>query len=57
MSIAESPDLKFRFLWLIIGYVLVAVVTFLSLTSDPIDTGLQFPHGLHRFIMEKISVI
>ena len=44
MSIAESPDLKFRFLWLTIGYVLVAVVTFLSLTSDPIDTGLQFPY-------------
>ena len=44
MSIAASPDLKFRFLWLIIGYVLVAIVTFLSLTSDPIDTGLQFPY-------------
>ena len=44
MSTATSPDLKLRSLWLIIGYVLVAVVTFLSLTSDPIDTGLQFPY-------------
>ena len=42
MPAAISPDLKLRSLWLIIGYVLVAVVTFLSLTSDPIDTGLQF---------------
>ena len=44
MSTATSPDLKLRSLWLIIGYVLVAIVTFLSLTSDPIDTGLQFPY-------------
>ena len=44
MSTATSPDLKLRSLWLIIGYVLVAVVTYLSLTSAPIDTGLQFPY-------------
>jgi VanZ family protein len=44
MSVVESPDLKFRLLWLIIGYMLVAIVTFLSLTSNPIDTGLQFPY-------------
>ena len=44
MSAVVSPDLKFRFLWLTIGYVLVAIVTFLSLTRNPIDTGLQFPY-------------
>ncbi len=44
MSVEVTPDLKFRLLWLFIGYVLVAIVTFLSLTSNPIDTGLQFPY-------------
>ena len=44
MSVDTSPDLKFRLLWLIIGYALVAMVTYLSLTSNPIDTGLQFPY-------------
>ena len=44
MSVEVAPDLKFRLLWLTIGYALVAIVTYLSLTSDPIDTGLQFPY-------------
>jgi len=38
------PDLKLRFLWLTIGYALVLFVVFLSLTSSPIDTGLNFPY-------------
>lgn len=39
-----SPDLKLRTLWLAIGYSLVVLVVFLSLTSNPVDTGLHFPY-------------
>lgn len=38
------PDLKLRFLWLTIGYALVALVVFLSLTSSPVDLELSFPY-------------
>ncbi|GMR00710.1 MAG: hypothetical protein BMS9Abin19_0044 [Gammaproteobacteria bacterium] len=38
------PDLKLRFLWLTIGYALVALVVFLSLTSSPVDLELNFPY-------------
>ncbi len=38
------PDLKLRFLWLTIGYALVAVVVFLSLTSSPVDLELSLPY-------------
>ena len=31
------PYLKFRFLWLIIGYSLVSLVVYLSLTSQPVE--------------------
>lgn len=37
------PDLKLRFLWLAIGYGLVMLVVFLSLTSDPVNLDLDFP--------------
>jgi len=39
-----EPDLKLRFLWLAIGYALVMLVVFLSLTSSPIDMGERFPY-------------
>ena len=38
------PDLKLRFLWLTIGYALVALVVFLSLTSSPVDMEMGFPY-------------
>ncbi len=38
------PDLKLRFLWLTIGYALVAMVIFLSLTSSPVDMELNLPY-------------
>ena len=38
------PDLKLRFLWLAIGYALVVLVVFLSLTSSPVDLELDFPY-------------
>jgi len=44
MIVKCCPELKHRFLWLIIGYALVALVVFLSLTSNPVETGLDFPY-------------
>ena len=38
------PDLKLRFLWLTIGYALVVLVVFLSLTSSPVDMEMGFPY-------------
>ena len=38
------PELKLRSLWLAIGYALVILVLFLSLTSNPVDTGLDLPY-------------
>ena len=38
------PDLKLRFLWLMIGYALVGLVVFLSLTSSPVDMELDLPY-------------
>ena len=38
------PDLKFRFLWLAIGYALIILVLYLSLTSNPVDIGVSFPY-------------
>ena len=44
MFTKACPELKLRFLWLAIGYSLVILVVFLSLTSNPVDTGLNFPY-------------
>jgi VanZ family protein len=38
------PELKLRFLWLLIGYALVALIIYLSLTSNPVDIGMKFPY-------------
>jgi VanZ family protein len=47
-----DPDLRYRKLWLIIGYLLIALVIFLSLTSNPvdIDTGLPYQDKLSHFV-------
>ena len=51
------PDLKLRFLWLTIGYALVGLVVFLSLTSNPVDMEMGFPyedkvfHALAYFVL------
>ncbi len=37
------PNLKFRFIWLSIGYVLVFVVVYLSITTSPIK-NLGIPY-------------
>lgn len=44
MLVKTVPDLKWRLWWLSIGYALVALVVFLSLTSSPVDPGLHFPN-------------
>ena len=38
------PDLKLRFLWLAIGYALVVLVVYLSLSSQPVDLELNVPY-------------
>ena len=51
------PDLKLSLLWLSLGCALVALVIYLSLTSNPVDTGLSFPyedkvfHALAYFVL------
>jgi VanZ family protein len=37
-----NPDLKYRFFWLLVGYAIVALVVYLSLTSKPIDLYMGF---------------
>ena len=44
MFVKACPELKLRFLWLAIGYALVILIVYLSLTSNPVDTGLNFPY-------------
>ena len=50
-----NPELRYRKLWLIVGYLLIALVIFLTLTSRPvhIDTNLpyqdKFFHALAYF--------
>jgi VanZ family protein len=57
MFVKADPDLKYRFLWLAMGYALIIAVVFLSLTSNPIDmdTGLSFEdklfHALAYFVL------
>jgi len=38
------PDIRFKALWFFTGVALIALVIYLSLTSSPIDTGLNFPY-------------
>lgn len=39
----NHPELKLRLLWLTIGYALVALVIYLSLTSSPVEIETDFP--------------
>jgi len=38
----SNPDLKYKFFWLLIGYGIVALIVYLSLTSTPLDLNLGF---------------
>ena len=44
MSGNIDPQLKLRLLWLGIGYLLIALVILLSLTSQPVFIGLPFAY-------------
>lgn len=44
MFAKACPDLKLHYLWLLIGYALVALVVYLSLASNPVDMGMRFPY-------------
>ena len=47
-----NPVLRYRLLWLVIGYLLITLVVFLSLSSSPvkIDTNLPYQDKLFHFI-------
>ena len=40
--IDANPDLKYRYFWLLVGYAIIALVVYLSLTSKPIDLYMGF---------------
>ena len=39
-----NPNLRYRKLWLLIGYLLIALVVFLSLTSSPVEVNTELPY-------------
>lgn len=41
---AENPRLRYRSMWLLIGYSLIAVIVYLSLSGDPIDIDTELPY-------------
>ena len=52
-----NPELRYRKLWLIIGYALIALVVYLSLTSSPVEIDTDLPyqdklfHALAYFLL------
>jgi len=54
---AINPDLRYRKLWLLVGYLLIALVIFLSLTSSPVEIDTDLPyqdkllHALAYFLL------
>ena len=57
MIVKVCPVLRFRLVWLVIGYLLVGLVVYLSLTSTPVDMDLSLPyedkffHALAYFVL------
>jgi len=39
---SENPNLKYKLLWLAIGYALVSYIIYSSLTPDPIEFDVDF---------------
>jgi VanZ family protein len=39
-----NPELRYRKLWLIVGYLLIALVVYLSLTSSPVQIHTNLPY-------------
>ena len=52
MTLKYLIEVKPRFIWLLTGYALVALVIYLSLTSHPVDMGMDFSDEdkLYHFI-------
>jgi VanZ family protein len=52
-----NPDLRYRKLWLLIGYLMIAFVIYLSLTGSPIQIDADLPyqdkvfHALAYFVL------
>ena len=49
---AMNPQLRYRGLWLLIGYLLIVLVVYLSLVSSPIEIDTRLPYQdklLHTF--------
>ncbi len=52
-----NPQLKYRTLWLSIGYTILLSIIYLSVTSQPVDVGVEFPfqdkffHALAYFVL------
>jgi len=44
MHFHVRQDIRFKALWFFTGVALIALVIYLSLTSSPIDTGLNFAY-------------
>jgi len=44
MVTKTGPELRFRFLWLAVGYALVVLVIYLSLASAPDNLEMNFPY-------------
>ncbi len=44
MSKQFTPELKLRLLWLSIGYMLIALVVYLSLTSHPVEIDVEIEY-------------
>ena len=41
---AMNPQLRYRGLWLLIGYLLIVLVVYLSLVSSPIEIDTRLPY-------------
>jgi len=52
---SENPNLKYKLLWLAIGYALVAYIIYVSLTPNPIEVKVsyfdKYAHTLGYFVL------
>ena len=57
MHAVINPEFRFKWLWLLIGYGLIVLVVYLSLTGDPIQIDSRLPyqdkllHALAYFVL------
>lgn len=47
-----NPDFKYRSLWLFVGYSLVVLIIYLSLTGNPpqVDLGIEFQDKIYHVL-------